>query len=88
MKRRSWNRSSLACAAKLVEGGTSEASPPPPQCSYGEQILSFEFVYRLLREAGKNTITPFFMVGVYSDKKLLGWGKWKLITSLQSYDTY
>ncbi|PIK42320.1 putative 39S ribosomal protein L44, mitochondrial [Apostichopus japonicus] len=29
---------------------------------------------RLLREASKNTYTPLFMVGVYSNKELLGWG--------------
>lgn len=29
---------------------------------------------RLIREASRNTLTPVFMVGVYSDKRLLGWG--------------
>ncbi|XP_038053823.1 39S ribosomal protein L44, mitochondrial-like isoform X2 [Patiria miniata] len=29
---------------------------------------------RLLRQVGTSTIMPLYMVGVYSDKKLLGWG--------------
>ncbi|XP_071790207.1 large ribosomal subunit protein mL44-like [Asterias amurensis] len=29
---------------------------------------------RLLRQTGSSTIMPLYMVGVYSDKKLLGWG--------------
>eukprot|EP00057_Strongylocentrotus_purpuratus_P032440 XP_787663.4 PREDICTED: 39S ribosomal protein L44, mitochondrial [Strongylocentrotus purpuratus] len=35
---------------------------------------------RLLREAGKNTFTPLFMVGIYSDKKLLGWAPGESVT--------
>nr|XP_054749364.1 39S ribosomal protein L44, mitochondrial-like [Lytechinus pictus] len=35
---------------------------------------------RLLREAGKNTFTPLYMVGMYSEKKLLGWAPGESIT--------
>lgn len=38
------------------------------------------FEYRLLRETGANTIIPSYLVGIYCNKKLLGFGNYFFYT--------
>lgn len=45
----------------LLMGVLKDEGLPPPES-------------RLIREAGKNTYTPLYMVGVYCNQELLGWG--------------
>lgn len=33
------------------------------------------YEYRLMRQTGANTILPTYMVGIYANKKLLGFGR-------------
>ncbi|XP_072163640.1 large ribosomal subunit protein mL44-like [Diadema setosum] len=43
---------------------------------------------RLMREAGKSTITPLFIVGVYSNKRLLGWAPGESISAAEEEAAY
>ena len=63
---------------KFVEGGVMFASARQHNLQYSLTIL---FSHRLLWETGSQTVEAAYVVGIYSDNKLIGQGMYALVSS-------